>query len=155
LRYQPTTASLFPERKGAGSRTILWIETSRFAAFLYLHENSQILSALIMVIFLLREVTMKELWTAQVHLLTPPAKFGDTKCCTNVVAWADSAEDFCAIITTIFARRNWSILSVRQCQQVAACTVMTEEHAEQAERARMEPGSCIFGTLQYYPSKPA
>jgi hypothetical protein len=31
---------------------------------------------------------MKELWTAQVHLLTPPAEFGDTKCCTNVVAWA-------------------------------------------------------------------
>jgi hypothetical protein len=37
---------------------------------------------------------MKELWTAQVHLLTPPAEFGDTKCFTNLVAWADDAEDF-------------------------------------------------------------
>jgi hypothetical protein len=98
---------------------------------------------------------MKELWTAQVHLLTPPVEFGDTKCCTNVVAWAESAEDFHAIITTIFARRNWLILSVRQCQLAAKCTAMTKEHAKQVKRARSEPGSCIFGTLQYYPSRPA
>jgi hypothetical protein len=104
---------------------------------------------------LLCVIAMKELWTAQVHLLTPPVEFGDTKCCTNVVAWAQNAEHFDAIITAIFARRNWSILSVRQCQRVAACRAMTEEHAEQVKRARMEPGSCIFGRLQYYPSKPA
>jgi len=98
---------------------------------------------------------MKELWTAQVHLLTPPVEFGDTKCCTNVVAWADSAEDFHARIAAIFARRNWSILSVRRCQPAAECTATTEEHAEQLKRASMEPDSCIFGRLQYYPSKPA
>lgn len=102
-----------------------------------------------------RKPAMKDLWTAQVHLLTPPTEFGDTKCCTNVVAWAESKEDFNARITVIFARRNWSILSVRQCQRAVACAAMTKEHAEQVKRAGMEPGSCIFGTLQYYPSKPA
>jgi len=98
---------------------------------------------------------MKELWTAQVHLLTPPAEFGDTKCCTNVVAWAQDAEDFAATVSAIFARRHWSILSVLQCRRAAECTTMVAELAAQIERARMEPESCIFGTLHYYPSKPA
>jgi hypothetical protein len=98
---------------------------------------------------------MKELWTAQVHLLTPPAEFGDTKCCTNVVAWAEDAEDFAATVSAIFARRHWSILSVLQCRRAAECEVVIAELAEQIERAKLEPESCIFGTLHYYPSKPA
>jgi hypothetical protein len=98
---------------------------------------------------------MKELWTAQVHLLTPPAEFGDTRCCTNVVAWAEDAEDFRSTVAAILARRHWSVLSVRQCQRAADCAALIEEHAEQIERAKREPGSCIFGTLQYYPSRPA
>ena len=98
---------------------------------------------------------MKEPWTAQVHLLTPPAECGDTKCCTNVVAWAEDAEDFRATVAAIFARRHWSILSVQQCQRAADCVAPIEEHAKQIERAKREPGSCIFGTLQYYPSRPA
>ncbi len=89
------------------------------------------------------------------HLLTPPAEFGDTKCCTNVVAWAEDAEDFRAVVSAILARRHWSILSVRRCQRAAECAAMIAEHAEQVERARREPGGCIFGTLRYYPSKPA
>ena len=97
----------------------------------------------------------KELWTAQVHILTPPAKFGDTKCFTNVVAWADSAEDYAATVSSIFARRYWSILSVQQCKRAADCPVMIEELAEQIEQAKQQPGACLFGTLQYYPSKPA
>jgi 2-oxo-4-hydroxy-4-carboxy--5-ureidoimidazoline (OHCU) decarboxylase len=98
---------------------------------------------------------MKELWTAQVHLLTPPAEFGDTKCCTNVVAWADDKDDFAATVAGIFERRSWTILSVHQCKRVADCEVVIEELAEQIERAKMEPDSFIFGTLHYYPSKPA
>jgi hypothetical protein len=39
-----------------------------------------------------------------VHLLTPPAEFGDTKCCTNVVAWAEDAEDFTATVSAFFAK---------------------------------------------------
>ncbi|MGA9069586.1 MAG: hypothetical protein WB424_04980 [Terracidiphilus sp.] len=98
---------------------------------------------------------MKELWTAQVHLLTPPADFGDTKCCTNVVAWADSTENFTATVATIFERRSWTILSVHHCKRAAACEAIFEELAEQIEVAGSQPGACIFGTLQYYPSKPA
>lgn len=98
---------------------------------------------------------MKELWTAQVRLLTPPAEFGDTKAFTNVVAWAEDAENFTAAVSSIFARRHWSILGVQQCQRAADCTAMTEELSEQIEQAKSQPGICIFGTLHYYPSKPA
>jgi hypothetical protein len=79
---------------------------------------------------------MKELWTAQVHLLTPPAEFGDTKCCTNVVAWAEDAEDFAATVSAIFARRHWSILSVQQCRRAAECEAVIAELAEQNEQPR-------------------
>jgi hypothetical protein len=108
-----------------------------------------------MAVFLLEEDAMKDLWTAQVHLLTPPAEFGDTKCCTNVVAWGSTPADFASTICTIFARRNWTVLSILQCKRTSKCTIMSEELTEQIERAKMEPDSCIFGTLHYYPSKPA
>ncbi|HEY1254539.1 MAG TPA: hypothetical protein VGF01_07140 [Terracidiphilus sp.] len=98
---------------------------------------------------------MKELWTAQVHLLTPPAEFGDTKCCTNVVAWAVDEEDFAANIAAIFERRCWTILSVHQCKRASDREGVIAELAEQIEEARNQPGACIFGTLHYYPSKPA
>ena len=104
---------------------------------------------------MLKAVTMKELWTAHVHLLTPPGEFGDTKAFTNVVAWADSPEDFTATISPILARRHWSILSVQQCKPATACTSMIEELSKQIEQAKQQPGSCVFGTLHYYPSKPA
>ena len=96
---------------------------------------------------------MKELWTAQVHLLTPPTEYGDTKAWANVVAWAEDAEDFAATISTVLARRLWSILGVQQCMPVSACKAIIAEHAQQIEEARLQPGSCIFGTLQYYPSR--
>jgi hypothetical protein len=98
---------------------------------------------------------MKELWTAQIHILTPPAKFGDTKAFTNVVAWAEGAEDFAAEVSNIFARRHWSILSMQQCKRASDCTAIIEELAEQIEHAKAQPGGCVFGTLHYYPSKPA
>jgi hypothetical protein len=102
-----------------------------------------------------RVTQMKELWTAQMHILTPPAEFGDTRAFTNVVAWAEDAEDFTSVVSSIFARRHWSILSVKQCERAADCTTIKEELAEQIEQARKQQGGCIFGTLHYYPSKPA
>jgi hypothetical protein len=98
---------------------------------------------------------MKELWTAQVHVLTPPVEFGDTKAYTNVVAWAESAENFAAIVSALFARRHWSVLGLQQCKRAADCTAMIEELAEQIEQARRQPAGCVIGTMQYYPSKPA
>jgi hypothetical protein len=55
---------------------------------------------------------MKELWTAQVHLLKPPAEFGDTKCCTNVVAWAEDDEDYTAIVSAIYAKLLYEYFKV-------------------------------------------
>jgi hypothetical protein len=97
---------------------------------------------------------MRELWFGQVHLLTPPAEFGDTKCVTNVVTWADAPENFTERVSAVFARRGWSIVSVYRCKPVAECAVMIEEVSEQIAEARMKPDSCIFGTLHYYPSRP-
>jgi len=96
---------------------------------------------------------MNALWTAQVHLLTAPNEFGDTRCYTNVVAWGRSAAEFGATISAILGRRNWSVLSIVQCRRAEQCIILTDEIAEQIEEARKKEGSCIFGTLHYYPSK--
>ena len=97
---------------------------------------------------------MKSLWTAQVHLLTPPVEFGDTKCCTNVVAWGNTPADFASNICTILGRRDWTVLSILQCRRTTQC-IAVEELAEQIEEAQANYGSCIFGTLHYYPSRMA
>lgn len=102
-----------------------------------------------------RVTSMKELWTAQMHILTPPSDFGDTRAFTNVVAWAEDAEHLTAVVSSIFAKRHWSILSVQQCRRAADCRSIKDELAEQIENARKQPDACIFGTLHYYPSKPA
>jgi hypothetical protein len=68
---------------------------------------------------------------------------------------AKDAEDFTATVSTIFAMRHWTILSVHQCRRVSDCIAMIEELAKQIEQAKSQPGGCIFGTLLYYPSKPA
>jgi hypothetical protein len=98
---------------------------------------------------------MKELWTAQVHLLTPPAEFGDTKCFTNLVSWADDAEDFQRKVSRILEKDSWFILSIEDCTTVARGDDVPEELVEQIETASTRPEDCIFGTLHYYPSKPA
>jgi hypothetical protein len=97
---------------------------------------------------------MKSLWTAQVHILTPPSPAGNTRCCTNVVAWAEDPAEYQAAISTVLSRRYWSILSIQRCERVANCLVISDELIRQVERAESRPGSCIYGTLHYYPSKP-
>lgn len=97
----------------------------------------------------------KHLWTAHVHLLTPPAEHGNTRCYTNVVAWGTDKAEFHATVRAIFARRFWTILGIENCRPAVAAEAVNEEHAEQIERASSEPGSCIFGTLHYYPSRTA
>jgi hypothetical protein len=98
---------------------------------------------------------MKEVWTAQLHLLTPPAPSGDTKCFVNVVAWASSEKDFTSTVRTILSRRNWTIVDVQHCMRAAECKPVMEELCEQIQEAKRQPGSCIFGTLHYYRSRPA
>jgi 2-oxo-4-hydroxy-4-carboxy--5-ureidoimidazoline (OHCU) decarboxylase len=71
------------------------------------------------------------------------------------VAWAEDEEDFIMTVAAIFERRSWTILSVHQCQRACECTAMTAELSDQIEEAERTPGSCIFGMLHYYPSRPA
>jgi len=97
---------------------------------------------------------MKELWTAQVHILTPASAGGNTKCRANVVAWAEDPVDYQASLAALFAKRHWSVLSIHKCVRATNCFFTSEELARQIERAERRPGSCIFGTLYYYPSKP-
>ena len=99
--------------------------------------------------------TMKELWTALVELLTPPNETGNTKCYTNVVAWADDPKDYSDVISSLFEKSDCSVLEIEQCVRVSDCTDIPEELLEQIERAKTHPEDCIFGHLHYYPSKPS
>jgi hypothetical protein len=98
---------------------------------------------------------MVELWTGRVHLLTPPSEVGDTKCYTNVVAWAQSSDDFVRAISSIFEKSSCYVLDVEDCERIDDCMNITEALEGQIERAKIQPEDCIFGTLHYYPSKPA
>jgi hypothetical protein len=100
-------------------------------------------------------MTMKELWTSLVELLTPPSEGGDTKCFTNIVAMADDAEDFQTKVSRILEKDSWFVLSYEGCATVTRDDDVPEELAEQIEMASTRPEDCIFGTLHYFPSKPA
>jgi hypothetical protein len=99
--------------------------------------------------------TMKELWTAQVELLTPPSEDGDTKCFTNIVAMADNAVDFQTKVLRILEKDSWFVLSFEGCTTVTKDDDVPEELAEQIETASNCPEDCVFGHLHYYPSKPS
>src|SRR5580693_8414818 len=98
---------------------------------------------------------MSELWTGLFELLTPPAEFGDTGCYTNIVAWANDAEDFRTKVSRILEKDRWFVVSADDCVPVARCEDVPDELAEQIETARTRPDDCVYGTLHYFPSKPA
>ena len=100
---------------------------------------------------------MKELWTALVELLTPPSysDSGDTRCFTNVVAWAESPEDYIATVSRLFEKSDCIVLSVEKCVRVSDCDSIPEDLLRQIERAKAHPEDCIFGTLHYYSSPPS
>jgi hypothetical protein len=98
---------------------------------------------------------MKELWTAQVHLLTPPNSVGNTKAYTNIVCWAESVEDYSSRVARALEDRGWFVLDVNLCRRVEECNIIPEELASQIERAKMQPSACVIGTVHYYPSRPA
>ena len=97
---------------------------------------------------------MKELWTGLFELLTPPSESGDTGCFTNIVAWAESADDFQAKVSRILEKDSWFVVSVENCATVGPSEDVPDELAEQIETARTRPDDCIFGHLHYFPSKP-
>ena len=96
---------------------------------------------------------MNVLWTAQVHLLTPPTDFGDTRCFVNVAAWGNTPAEFGANVSTILGRRGWTVLSIMHCRRAEQNIIVSDELGDQIEEARKKEGTCIFGTLHYYPSR--
>lgn len=98
---------------------------------------------------------MKQLWTGQLHLLTPPAKSGDTRCFTYAAAWAENAEDFATYAALICARRHWTVLSTQRVMRADECIGLTAELADQINRLKTGADTCIFGVRCYYPSKTA
>jgi len=105
--------------------------------------------------FAARVNSMKELWIAAVEILTAPNEAGNTRAYTNVVAWARDGEEFERTVSTIFARRHWTVLGIARRDRVADCRAIVGDVAELVEQGRRQPGGCVFGTLFYYPSKPA
>jgi len=96
---------------------------------------------------------MKELWTARVEIMTAPTETGDTKAFTNIVALAETAQEYSERIAELLALDNCSVLGIEDCVRVAECKDAPEALAGQIARARAHPSDCIFGTLHYYPSK--
>ena len=50
---------------------------------------------------------------------------------------------------------SWFVVNVDNCMIVAECEDVPDELAEQMETAKTHPDDCVFGTLHYFPSKPA
>jgi len=98
---------------------------------------------------------MKQLWTGLFELLTPPSESGNTGCYTNIVAWANDVEDFRAKVSLILEKDSWFVVSAENCVTIGTCEDVPDELAEQIEMAKTRPDDCIFGTLHYFPSKPA
>jgi hypothetical protein len=98
---------------------------------------------------------MNELWTGRFELLTPPTEFGDTGCYTNIVAWANDAADFQAKVSRILEKDSWFVVAIDNCLPIDECEKIPDQLAEQIETARTRPDDCVYGTLHYFPSKPA
>ena len=97
---------------------------------------------------------MKQLWTGQIELLTPPTESGDTRCFTNVVAWAEDGDDFRARATVVLEEYGWFVVNVENSIPIADCHNMPDELTEQVERAGAIPEACVYGTLHYFTSRP-
>jgi len=98
---------------------------------------------------------MKALWIGVVEVLTEPSiGTGDTRAFTNVVAWAESAQDYQSTVTGVFSKYGWTLLGVENARLVDSESGFNEEISEIIERARANPDACIFATFHYYPSKP-
>ena len=92
---------------------------------------------------------------ALVKLLTPPSQSGDTACFTSVVAWAKDPEDYAARISRMLEKISYHVVQVDQCIRVPDGANVSAELYDQIHRATMHPQDCVFGTLHYYPSRPA
>ena len=97
---------------------------------------------------------MKELWIGLVELLTPPSEFGDTKCWTNLLAWADSPGDFETTISRFLEQESMFLLATEWCHPVADYEEVPEEMVKFIEWAKLHPDDWLAADRHYFPSKP-
>ncbi len=99
---------------------------------------------------------MRQLWIGWVETLTEPSDGdGNTRAFTNVVAWATQESDYKATVISVFGGHGWTVLGVENMRPVDEALDFSKEVSEIIERAKSFPKACIFGTLHYYPSRPA
>ena len=97
---------------------------------------------------------MRELWIGVVEVLTAP-NGGNTRALTNVIAWADSKPEFERSASGVLEGFGWTVVRTDNIRPVSRESNYREEIAGMIEQAQSNPNSCIFGTLHYYPSRPA
>jgi len=97
---------------------------------------------------------LRELWIGEIEVLTEPTG-GNTRAYTNVIAWADSRQEYGRSASAVLEGYGWTVLKTENVRPVSRESNYREEIAEIIERARSIPKACIFGTLHYYPSRPA
>jgi hypothetical protein len=103
---------------------------------------------------MLLESRLRELWIGVIEVLTAP-NGGNTRALTNVIAWADSKQEFGRSASGMLEGYGWTVVGTANVRPVSQESNYREEIAAIIERARSIPEACIFGTLHYYPSRPA
>jgi hypothetical protein len=98
---------------------------------------------------------MKTLWTAKVEMMTPPEESGNTKCFTNVFAWASDPEDFAATISRHLEQEGVSLIAIEASHAVASNEVFPEETQHFIDWVREHPGEFTTADRHYYPSRPS
>lgn len=98
---------------------------------------------------------MRELWTGRVELLTPPTEWGDTKCFTNVFAWADGPEDFATIIDRNLKSEGIAVLNIEEAHPVEGDEVFPEKTQPFLDWVREHLDGFTTADRHYYPSRPA
>jgi hypothetical protein len=89
-----------------------------------------------------------------IEVLTEP-NGGNTRALTNVIAWAESEQEYGRFVSGVLEGYGWTVLRTENVRPVSQESNYREEIAEIIERARSIPKACIFGTLHYFPSRPA
>ena len=103
---------------------------------------------------LLALISMKELWTGRVELLTPATEFGDTRCFTNVFVWAEDASDFAESIARHLETESLTLLSIQESHRLATNEEFPEETKRFFDWIKNHPDEFTTTDRHYYPSKP-
>ncbi len=98
---------------------------------------------------------MKEVWTGLAELLTAPSEGGNTRCYTNVFAWAEGLRDFAETVALQLEVEGISVVEIENPHPVTLDEEFPEETAPFLAWIRDNPGGFTTTDRHYYPSKTA